>query len=141
MQKSDLLTMYNVDTTNPYLSPKPPNQIIVKQDVTPIISTFDCPVSTINRITFLGLDTQSYGGNNYYGISIFVNVGTVSGTVPIQFSVDNYYSSGYLQVIYGGIATHIQDVTSTNSTITANYTYTYNPSNGTVIEINFVPYT
>lgn len=137
MRKSDLLNMYSVDSSNSYLAGKTSNQIIVKQDVTPL-SIYNCPYSTPTYLCALNDGPYNLNGNTYNGVYLNVDVGTTSGNVTVQLSVDQYSSTfvnPYVKVKYGSTITTIYSPTSTTGTISVTYAYTYDSSVGTTISI------
>ena len=134
MQVSDLINMYAVNTSNSTLVPKASNQLIVKQDVQTALS---CPVSN-QYYTIVYNPNDVYNGHTYVGQYLNVNVGTTSGTVTIQFSVDKWSvlsggGSYSIYVFYGNTKTQLYTTTGTTGTVTITYTYTYSPSVGTIL--------
>lgn len=100
------------------------NQLVAKQD--------------LQAATFIGCGTGTYGNilwtaNTLNITTAFFDVGTVSGTLNIDYVVNNGAAS--LRVVYGNTSTSVTSIVSTSGSTT--YNYTYNAGVGTIIGITF----
>jgi len=100
------------------------NQLVAKQD--------------LQAATFIACGSGTYGNivwtaNVGEYSTVFFDVGTTSGTLTIDYQVNS--GSASLLAVYGTNTLSITGLVSTNGSTT--YSYTYNPSVGTILGITF----
>jgi hypothetical protein len=100
------------------------NQLVAKQD--------------LQAATFIACGSGTYGNivwtaNRAEYSTVFFDVGTTSGTLTIDYQVNS--GSASLLAVYGTNTLSITGIVNSNGSTT--YSYTYNPSIGTILGITF----